>query len=230
MKYEIEGGSLPVAILHLDPGEKIITQKGAMSWMSANMKMQTTSGGGLGKMLGRAFSGESMFQNIYQAEGGPGLIAFASRLPGNIRMIEIKPGFDYICQKGSFLCSTENVVMSVFWQKKLGAGLFGGEGFIMQKMSGQGQLFIEIDGYAKEYTLGPGQSLVVDTGYLVAMSASCQMDIKAVGGFTNTLFGGEGIFNTYITGPGSVIVQSMPLGKLRDVLGINELEAKINHK
>jgi len=229
MKYEIEGLSLPVVILHMENGERIITQGGAMSWMSSNMKMSTTSGGGIGKMFGRMFSGESLFQNIYTSEGGPGFIAFASRLPGTIREIDIAPGSEYICQKGSFMASTEGVEMSVFWQRKLGAGLFGGEGFIMQKMAGSGQLFIEIDGYAKEYELPVGGSIIVDTGYLVAMSATCTMDIRGVGGIKNTLFGGEGFFNTVITGPGKVIVQSMPLGKLRNVLGIDALEAKINN-
>jgi len=230
MKYEIEGGSLPVVILHMENGERIITQGGAMSWMSSNMKMSTTSGGGIGKMFGRMFSGESLFQNIYTSESGQGFIAFASRLPGTIREIDIAPGSEYICQKGSFIASTEGVEMSVFWQRKLGAGLFGGEGFIMQKMAGNGQLFIEIDGYAKEYELPVGGSIIIDTGYLVAMSATCTMDIRGVGGIKNTLFGGEGFFNTVITGPGKVIVQSMPLGKLRTVLGIDALEAKINNQ
>ena len=230
MKYEIEGLSLPVVILHMEPGERIITQGGAMSWMSSNMKMSTTSGGGIGKMFGRMFSGESLFQNIYTSEGGQGFIAFASHLPGTIREIDIAPGCEYICQKGSFMACTEGVEMSIFWQRKLGAGIFGGEGFIMQKMTGSGQLFIEIDGYAKEYELPVGGSIIVDTGYLVAMSATCAMDIRAVGGIKNTLFGGEGFFNTVITGPGKVIVQSMPLGKLRNVLGIDALEAKINNQ
>lgn len=213
MQFSIEGEPLPVVICNLAAGEQMITEKGAMSWMSPNMRMETR-GGGVGKMFGRMFSGESMFQNIYTAEGGPGMIAFASSFPGSIRCFDIEPGREIICQKSAFLASETSIQLSVHFQKRLGAGFFGGEGFIMQKLSGRGKAFIEIDGYAKEYMLGPGQKIVIDTGYLAAMDATCQMDIQTVPGVKNMLFGGEGFFNTVVTGPGRVIIQSMPASQL----------------
>ena len=159
--------------------------------MSPNMKMETV-GGGVGKMFGRMFSGESMFVNHYTAVGAPGMIAFASSFPGAIRAFEVTPGREIVCQKTSFLASTTGVELSVFFQKKASAGFFGGEGFIMQKLSGQGVVFVEFDGYIKEYELAAGQSIVVDTGYLAAMDASCSIEIQKVPGVKNMLFGGEG--------------------------------------
>lgn len=217
MKYSIEGEPLPVVICELEANEKMITEKGAMSWMSPNMKMETV-GGGVGKMFGRMFSGESMFQNHYTSQGGPGMIAFASSFPGAIRAFEITPGKDVICQKTAFLASTSGVELSVFMQKKVGSGLFGGEGFIMQKLSGQGVVFVEFDGYIKEYNLAAGQSIIVDTGYLAAMDASCSIEIQKVPGVKNMLFGGEGVFNTVVTGPGRVLLQSMPIGQMAGTL------------
>ncbi len=217
MKYSIEGEPLPVVICELDSNEKMITEKGAMSWMSPNMKMETV-GGGVGKMFGRMFSGESMFVNHYTAMGGPGMIAFASSFPGAIRAFEIAPGREIICQKTAFLASTANVELSVFFQKKVGSGLFGGEGFIMQKLSGEGVAFVEFDGYIKDYELAAGQSIVVDTGYLAAMDATCSLEIQKVPGVKNMLFGGEGVFNTVITGPGRVLLQSMPIGQMAGTL------------
>ena len=157
MNYRIEGDSLPVVIVNVEAGETLITEGGAMSWMTPNMKMETTSGGGFGKMLGRMFSGDSLFLNRYTAQGGMGQIAFASSFPGSIKAIEIKPGKDVIVQKRSFLAATEGVELSVHFQKKVGAGFFGGEGFIMQRLSGNGIAFVEIDGAAIEYSLGAGQ-------------------------------------------------------------------------
>ena len=210
MRYEIKGEPMPVAICQLEGGESLICESGAMSWMSPNMAMQT-SGGGLGKMFGRAFSGESMFQNIYTAQGGPGLIAFASSFPGAIRAIPITPDRPIVAQKSAFLAAEQGVSLSVFFQKKAGAGFFGGEGFIMQKLSGQGIAFLEIDGSAVEYDLAPGQQIVADTGYVAMMDATCTMDVVTVKGVKNALFGGEGLFNTVVTGPGHVILQTMPM-------------------
>lgn len=217
MKYSIEGEPLPVVVCELESNEMMITEKGAMSWMSPNMKMETV-GGGVGKMFGRMFSGESMFVNHYTAMGGPGMIAFASSFPGSIRACEITPGKEMICQKTAFLASTSGVELSVFFQKKAGAGFFGGEGFIMQKLSGNGVAFVEFDGYIKEYELAAGQSIVVDTGYLAAMDSSCSIDIQKVPGVKNMLFGGEGVFNTVVTGPGRVLLQSMPIGQMAGTL------------
>lgn len=214
MNYSIEGTPLPVVICNLEGGESMLTEKGAMSWMSPNMKMETTTNGGIGKMFSRAFSGESMFVNRYTAEGGNGLIAFASSFPGDIRAFELRPGEEIIAQKTAFLASTENVEMSIFFQKKIAGGLFGGEGFIMQRLAGNGTVFLEFDGYIKEYELAEGQQIVIDTGYLAAMTGGCSIDIQTVPGVKNMLFGGEGLFNTVITGPGKVWLQSMPVAQL----------------
>ncbi len=218
MRYSIEGEPLPVVICELDNGEVMITESGAMSWMSPNMKMETTSGGGIGKMFGRALSGESLFLNRYTAENGNGMIAFASSFPGAIRSFEIGPGKEIVAQKSAFLASTAGVSLSTFFQKKIGSGFFGGEGFIMQKLSGNGVVFLEFDGYIKEYELGPGQQMVIDTGYLAAMSSTCQVEVKTVPGVKNMLFGGEGIFNTVLTGPGKIWLQSMPISQMANSL------------
>lgn len=218
MNYSIEGEPMPVVICNLDAGETMITESGAMSWMSPNMKMETTSGGGIGKMLGRAFSGESLFLNRYTAQGGVGQIAFASSFPGSIRAFNVEPGFDIVAQKSAFLASTSGVELSVFFQKRFGSGLFGGEGFIMQKLSGRGVAFTEFDGYVMEYELSAGQSIVVDTGYLAAMDATCSMDIQTVQGVKNVVFGGEGLFNTVITGPGRVYLQTMPINSVANAI------------
>ena len=218
MKYQIVGDTLPAVICQLEPGEKMITEGGGMSWMSPNMLMETTSNGGIGSMIGRMFSGEKAFQNVYTAQGGEGMIAFASCFPGSIRAFELAPGQEMILQKSAFLAGEVGIEMSVFFNKKLGTGFFGGEGFIMQRISGQGTVFAEFDGHVVEYELAPGQQIVVDTGHLAAMTASCQMDIRSVPGVKNMLFGGEGIFNTIITGPGRVWLQTMPLSNVAGVL------------
>ncbi|HBA93891.1 MAG TPA: TIGR00266 family protein [Ruminococcaceae bacterium] len=217
MKYEVKGGNFPAVICQLEANESMITEGGAMSWMSPNMVMQTR-GNGLGKMLGRMFSNERIFQNVYTAQGGAGEIAFASSFPGDITALEITPGNEYIIQKSAFLASTTGVDLSVYLQKKFSAGLFGGEGFIMQKLSGNGLAFIEIDGSAIRYQLQPGQQIIVDTGHVVMMSASCKMEIQSVKGVKNVLFGGEGLFNTVVTGPGEVVLQTMPTVKLAQAL------------
>lgn len=210
MQYNITGEPMPVVICDLSAGESMITEKGSMVWMSPNMEMQT-SAGGIGKAFGRMFSGEAMFQNIYTAQGGPGMIAFASSFPGAIRAVEITPDRPVIAQKSAFLAAEEGVELSVFFQKKLGAGFFGGEGFIMQKLSGHGMAFLEIDGSSVEYDLGPGQQMIVDTGNLAMIDATCSIDIKSIKGVKNALFGGEGLFNTVVTGPGHIVLQTMPI-------------------
>ena len=210
MKYQIIGEPLPAVICDVSAGETLITEGGAMSWMSANMKMETTSGGGIGKMFGRMLSGDTLFLNRYTAQGTSGQIAFASSFPGSIRAVEISPGHEIIAQKSAFLAGEEGVELSVFFQKKFGSGLFGGEGFIMQKLSGNGTCFVEIDGYACEYQLAAGESMIVDTGYLAMMDATCSIDIVTVPGVKNMFFGGEGIFNTIVKGPGKIVLQTMP--------------------
>ncbi len=214
MRYVIEGEPLPVVICELDPGETMICERGAMSWMSASMEMETKAGGGLGKLFGRAMSGESIFLNRYTAQGGAGMIAFASSFPGSIRAFEIGPGQEIIAQKTAFLSSTDGVDLSVHFQRRFGTGLFGGEGFIMQRLSGRGTAFLEFDGYVKEYVLQSGQQLILDTGYLAAMDGTCRIDIQGVRGVKNMLFGGEGLFHTVVTGPGRIWIQSMPVAQL----------------
>ena len=218
MRYETKDETLPVVIYYLEGGETMITERGSMSWMSPNMKMETTSNGGIGKALGRMFAGEALFQNRYTAMGGNGMIAFASSFPGQIREYQIAPGRELIVQKSGFLAAESGVELSVFFQKRLGAGFFGGEGFIMQRLSGQGMAFLEFDGHVVEYELQPGQQIVVDTGYLAAMDATCTMDVKAVPGLKNMVFGGEGIFNTIVTGPGHVWLQTMPISNVANLL------------
>ena len=214
MRYEIKGDTLPVVICHLEAGERMITERGSMAWMSPNMKMETSTNGGFGKAFGRMFSGEALFQNRYTATGGNGMIAFASSFPGQIVARQIAPGQELIVQKSGFLASEEGVDLSIFFQKKFGAGFFGGEGFILQKVSGNGIVFAEFDGHVVEYELQPGQQIVIDSGYLAAMSVTCQMDIQTVPGLKNIVFGGEGLFNTVITGPGHVWLQTMPISSV----------------
>ena len=211
INYEIEGGSLPVVICYPEEGQTLCTQSGAMSWMSPNMNMETNSGGGIKKALGRLLSGDSLFMNEYTARGGQGMIAFGAALPGRIIPYEVTPGNGIIIQKSGFLAMEKGLDLSIFFQKRFGAGFFGGEGFVLQRVSGNGLVFIEIDGYCKEYTLGAGQSIIVDSGYLAAMSESCTMDIQSVRGAKNIFLGGEGLFHTRITGPGRVYIQSMPV-------------------
>lgn len=209
MKYEIKGGNFPVVTCTLSSGEQMITEKGSMVWMSSNIDMET-QGGGLGKMFSKAFSGESMFQNIYTARG-EGMITFGSSFPGQIIPLQVSPGREMILQKSAFLASETGVNLSIFFNKKLGAGLFGGEGFIMQKISGQGIAFVEIDGELVEYDLKPGETLVVDTGNVAGFESTVSMDIRQVPGLKNKLLGGEGLFNTHLTGPGKVWLQTMPI-------------------
>jgi uncharacterized protein (TIGR00266 family) len=214
MKYSIEGGQLPVVVCELETGEEMFTESGGMSWMSDNISMSTNMEGGLLKGLGRMFSGESMFMATYKAERGPGMIAYASSFPGSIIPLVLAQGQSMVCQKKSFLAATRGVTLEMHFQKKLGAGLFGGEGFIMQRVTGPGTVFVEIDGAAIEYDLKPRQVMKVDTGHVAMMDATVQLDITTVKGFKNILLGGEGLFLTTLTGPGHVWLQSIPTENL----------------
>lgn len=217
MKYDIVGTPLPAVICTLNPGEKMITEKGSMAWMTPNMQMETNAGG-IGKAFSKMFSGESMFQNIYTCVGGEGMISFASSFPGAIIPFDITPGNDLIVQKSGFLASEAGVQLSIHFQKRLGTGFFGGEGFIMQRLSGQGTAFVEIDGAVVNYTLEPGQQMVIDTGYLVAMDPSVQMQVQQVPGLKNKFLGGEGLFNTVVTGPGRIWLQTMPISTVAGLI------------
>lgn len=217
MQYEIKGTPFPVIICKLEPNETVCCQKGAMSWMSPNMQMSTNAGGGIGKMFTRAVTGESIFQNKYTAVGGNGEIAFASTVPGNVLAIDVSEK-NIVAQKSAYIASSPSVELSIFFQKKVGAGFFGGEGFIMQKFAGKGIVFLEIDGSCVEYNLAAGESILVDTGFLAAMDATCSVDIETVKGVGNALFGGEGFFNTRVSGPGHVWLQTMPASALANAV------------
>ena len=209
MRYEIQGGAFPIVVCQLSGGEQMITEKGSMVWMSPNIQMET-QGGGLGRMFSKAFSGESMFQNIYTARGD-GMITFGSSFPGQIKAVDIGPGREMILQKNAFLAAEAGVELSIHFNKKLGSGFFGGEGFILQRLSGSGTAFVEIDGALVEYELGPGERLVVDTGNVAGFTPGVEMDIQQVPGLKNKLLGGEGLFHTILTGPGRVWLQTMPI-------------------
>ena len=201
MTYEIIGGSFPVVECRLEANESMITEGGSMVWMSSNMEMSTSG------------SGENIFQNIYTAKGGPGLIAFGSSFPGSIAAVDVSQK-DWIFQKSAFLASEAGVKVSVDFKKKLGTGLFGGEGFIMQRFSGRGLAFIEVDGSIRKITLGAGQKIIVDTGNVLGYQSGVSMEIVTVKGIKNKLFGGEGLFNTVLTGPGEVWLQTMPISSV----------------
>ena len=216
MTYELKGGAFPVVVCQLADGEQMVTEKGSMVWMSPNMEM-STSGGGLGKMFSKVFSGESMFQNIYTARGA-GMITFGSSFPGRILPLTIQPGQEVILQKAAFLAAETGVNLSVHLNKKMGTGFFGGEGFIMQRLSGSGMAFAEVDGELVEYTLGPGQQMVVDTGNVLGFEGGVSIDIQQVKGLKNKLLGGEGFFNTVLTGPGKIWLQTMPISGVASAL------------
>lgn len=219
MQYQIIGDEFPVVSCTLNANETLITEGGAMCWMTPNMKMETTSNGGIGKVFGRMFSGESLFQNRYTAIGGVGMLTFASSFPGCIRVFDITPGRDIIVQRRAFLASEPTVELSAYVVKKASVAIAGGEGIVMQRLSGQGKAFVEFDGYVVEYELQPGQQLVVDNGgYLAAMDSTCQIQVQQVPGVKNAFLGGEGFFNTVITGPGKVYLQTMPIRSIANAI------------
>ena len=214
MEYQVKGGSFPIVECTLKKGESMITQSGSMCWMDNTISMETSSNGGIGKVVGRLFTNEKLFQNIYTSEKDDSKISFGTCIPGAIMAIKLTNGQSLICQKSAFLASYGNIELSTYFNKKIGVGIFGGEGFIMQKISGEGIVFIEIDGSSMEYILKEGEQMVLSTGYLVSMDETCTIDVQTVKGLKNIILGGEGIFNTVITGPGKVVVQTMPLARL----------------
>jgi uncharacterized protein (TIGR00266 family) len=214
VSYRIDGTTLPVVTIELEPGETIYSESGGMSWMTGNVEMHTGSGGGVGKMLRRALSGETLFITDFFVRDGRGMIAFASEFPGNIIPFDLKAGESLIVQKDAFMCAEKSVDLDLSFRKRLGTGLFGGEGFIMQRLTGPGLAFIEIDGEVVEHDLGPGEGLQVDTGHLAAMQTSVDFDVTMVKGFRNILLGGEGLFLASVRGPGKVWLQTMPMTKL----------------
>ncbi|MCL2862535.1 MAG: TIGR00266 family protein [Methanimicrococcus sp.] len=218
MRYEIKGTPFPVVTCYLDKGEVMITEKGGMSWMTDKMKMETNTGGGLAKGLGRMFTGESVFLNEYTAEGENQSITFASSYPGRILDIKLENGKTIIAQKDALLAMEKSVQMGIHLKKKVGVGFFGGEGFVMQKFSGNGYVFMEIDGEVIEQELKAGERLFIDQGHLAAMEDTVTYDITTVQGAKNILFSGEGLFLGTLTGPGKIWIQTMPISNLVNII------------
>ncbi|MDO4520557.1 MAG: TIGR00266 family protein [Erysipelotrichaceae bacterium] len=213
MKYEIKGTPFPVVECRIERGETMITEGGGMVWMTPQIEMTTSGQGG----FARLFSGENIFRNLYTANADNQLIAFGSSFPGRILPIDVT-NKAWIMQKSAFLASEDTVNYEVVFQKKFSSGLFGGEGFIMQRLSGRGIVFVEIDGELIEYQLAAGQQIVVDTGNVAGYEETVQMDIQSVKGIKNKLFGGEGLFNTVLTGPGKILLQTMPVSGMAQIL------------
>ena len=215
MEYKIIGTTLQAVILELDPGETVFSESGGMAWMSSNIGMQTSGrGGGLGGVFKRAVSGESLFLVEYTSQGGKGIVAFASDFPGKIIPINLGQGQSMICQKSAFLCAEKTVTLDIHFRKRLGAGLFGGEGFVLQKLTGPGVAFVCLDGEIMEYTLQPNQVLKVDTGHVAMYEPTVNFDVEMVQGLGNIFFGGEGLFLATLRGPGRIWLQTMPTSSL----------------
>jgi uncharacterized protein (TIGR00266 family) len=209
IQYEIIGTSLQAVVIELGEGQEIYSERGGMSWMSANIDMQTNMEGGVFSSIKRMFSGESLFMVSFRANGS-GIIGFSAELPGKIVPVQLADGQQVICQKDAFMCAERSVQMDIHLNRKLGSGFFGGEGFIMQRISGPGLAFFELDGEIVEYTLQEGQVLKVDTGHVAMLEPTVNFDIEMVRGFKNVLFGGEGLFLSTLRGPGRVWLQTMP--------------------
>ncbi len=218
MEAKIVGDMLPAVVCKLKKGESVITENGGMSWMDDGIQMKTTTNGGIMKGIGRAFAGESIFMNMYTSDKDDSEIAFSSSFPGQILEFDLKEGETIIAQKRAFLCSETTVDIKMQFRKKLGAGFFGGEGFIMQKITGPGKVYLEIDGNVIKRELSEGEKIKVDNGYVAAMTQDVKLDIETVKGVKNILFGGEGLFVTTLKGPGTVYLQTMPVSKLASLL------------
>ena len=217
MEYEITGGSFPMVICTLQQGETMKNETGAMAYMTSGMKMDTNTGGGLLKGLGRALSGDTIFLNYFTAESNNEQVGFSACTPGKIMPIRLNGSNTIIGQKNAFLAAENSVDVDIYFKRKLGAGLFGGEGFILQKFSGNGIVFLEIDGEIIEKDLQPGEKLLVDPGHIAAMEETVDFDIERVKGAKNILFG-EGLFFSKLTGPGKVWLQTMPISKLAEAI------------
>ncbi len=214
MEYQIRGTVMQTLDVTLQAGEMMYTESGGMAWMSGNISMETGMKGGLMKGLGRALAGESLFLVDYTCQSGQGLVTFACEFPGKIVPLQLEAGQSMICQKDAFMCAEKTVTLEMHFRKRLGAGLFGGEGFILQKLTGPGTAFVELAGEITEYELQPGQMLKVDTGHLAMYEPTVEFDIVTVSGVKNILFGGEGLFLAQVSGPGRVWLQSMTLPNL----------------
>ncbi|MBN1641610.1 MAG: TIGR00266 family protein [Anaerolineae bacterium] len=214
LKYQMIGTTLQAVTIELHPGQEVYSESGGMAWMSANVKMEAKTAGGLGKMLGRMFTGESLFLVDYEVERGTGIVAFASEFPGKIVPVDLAPGQEIIAQKDAFMCAEKSVDVKVHFHKRLGAGFFGGEGFLLQRFTGPGLVFTEFDGEIVEYTLEANQTMMVDTGYVAMFEPTVDFDIEMVRGIKNIFFGGEGLFLARLRGPGRIWLQTMPMYNL----------------
>lgn len=214
MKYKISGDNLQIVTCELDPNERVYAEAGTMVYMSGNMMFEARAKGGVMKGLKRKLTGESFFLTEFTPGQGPGYVGFGGNAPGTIKAIELAPGREFMVQKDAFLCAENTVQLDMAWQKKLGASLFGGEGFILQKLSGSGTAFIHATGDFVEMDLQPGQTIKVDTGSVVGWDATVTFDIERAGGLKSMMFGGEGVFLTTLTGPGKILLQSMNLPEL----------------
>lgn len=218
MISQINPGMLPIVTLKLEKGEKVFTESGGMSWMDDSFDMETNTNGGVMTGLGRALAGESIFMNTYTCNKDSGEISFASSFPGEILEFNLQDSETIIAQKKAFMVGEKSVNMKMHFRKKIGAGLFGGEGFIMQKITGPGKVFLECDGNVVKKDIKKGEVLKVDTGHIVAITEGINLDVEVVKGLKNIVFGGEGIFLTTLSGEGTVWLQSMPISKLAGVV------------
>lgn len=214
MRYAISGTVLQCLEIQLDQGESMYTESGGMAWMSDGIDMDTSTKGGLMAGLGRALAGESLFMTTYTSRIPNALIVFTPEAPGKVVPLQLAPNQVIIAQKDAFMCAQESVKLEMHFRKKLGAGLFGGEGFILQKLTGPGMAFLEIPGEVKEYQLGQGQTLKIDPGHIAAFEPTVNYDITMVKGLKNVFFAGEGLFLAQLTGPGKVWLQTMPISNL----------------
>ena len=214
MRYEILGTVLPTLEVYLSNGESMYTESGGMAWMKGNIEMTTNTKGGLMKGLGRALAGESLFMTTYTSHDPEALIVFTPEAPGKVIDVRLEAGQSLICQKDAFMCAQDTVEMKMHFRKKLGAGFFGGEGFILQQITGPGFAFLEIPGEVREYNLQVGETIKVDPGHIACFEPTVHYDITTVKGLTNVLFGGEGLFLATLSGPGRIWLQSLPLSNL----------------
>ena len=214
MRYEVNGNILPSVDIWLGPGESVFTESGGMAWMKGDVHMSTNTRGGLLQGLTRTLAGESLFMTTYTCQSGTGMVTFTPEAPGRIMVFELQAGQSLICQKDAFMAAQEGVRLEIHFRRRLGAGFFGGEGFVLQRVTGPGVVFLEIAGDVREYSLEPGEVMRVDPGHIALYEPTVDYDITTVKGVTNILFGGEGLFLATLKGPGRVWLQSMPLSNL----------------
>lgn len=222
MQERIVGTTMPVLELMLEHGEKIVAEAGELSWIGSSIDLHTsTSLGGARGIFGalkRAIGGGGLFMTEYSANRGPGLVAFATKVPGHILPIDVQPGATFMVHRHGFLCGTPSIELSVGFQRSLGAGIFGGDGFVLQRLAGQGRAWVEIDGEVVTYDLPPGETLRVHPGHVAMFQDTVTFDITTVPGIRNVLFGGDGLFLASLTGPGRIWLQSLPLANLAHAL------------